>query len=319
MSHKIKCDICGNELEESDDVWYLAEHGKPICPDCKPIIELRKFYDNYLNENYTKEHNSEIWLKNFYRVNSTTRVLDKYKEDWDYIDRCKKVEEFLDSTKSGRKYLFENIKPHLETLDSMFIKKHKFWETTGNGWFYIREATLNLVFIKLIDAYKGKENKCSIEKLFNILENNISNFENFELQHKICFEKSKDVLEFRFSKFPVRQFITIAKKSLNEFEPFLEAIKGIRDKECAHNGKIDPSKYRKLDYKTLKRLIELLLVIYDGFLLLTTHHESYFTQYSYGVFYDNIENLVELGKVKEKEKEIEFKKQFKNLLEKTNS
>lgn len=319
MSHKKVCEICGLEFEESDDIFELAIKGPAKCPECVLLQDLEDFYNNYTNKNYSKEHNSEIYHKNFIPFNDYTgSVLDDYDEEWLWTTKNRFLEDFVKRVKEGRNFLFQRIKPQIEILDSFFINKLEFWRESLNGAYYIREASLNYTFIKINECFQGKDCSYSISKLKNLLINNINLFYSNKVIHRIRFKKSQDLIENEFTKFPIDEFLIKLDTIEKFFDPQLKAIKLIRDKECAHNEKIDLSMYEPLDYKMLKRLLGLLLKMYDGFLLAATLHERYSTYYDFNINLKGVNELFKAGKKKREDEIKELEAEIKNLKKQNN-
>ncbi len=273
-THKKKCDICGLEFDEVNDLDVLVTSGPAKCPECKFILELQQVMINHWNTFKDAESNNPIEQKNFlpdgqydfgYGITQTFK-LDEYNQFYEYQNRTKRVKDLIERIDKARRYLYFEVEPQMKILESIFENKDRFWKDGGNLLYHVKNASLEFLVVKIKEMLKS-ESKYSLSKIRNIIE---SNKKVYYVDHKIIsvkkFKISGDELRVDFPEFPIDLLFTAIDKVLEDYKGIVNAIADYRDNKFAHIGELkrEEESSRELTYRKLKRIFNSLKIIFDG-------------------------------------------------------
>lgn len=303
-THLKKCDICGMEYEESDDLSYLLIHGPAECPYCSKIIKLRKILEKYSNEYHSNLIDNEIYERNFYPDNHeseepfgqevSSSTLDEHLLEYVAENRTQSIEEIINRIQFVRKYLITRVGAQFEILDSIYEKKNIFWRETGNFLNFVHDASFQYIIIKLKEIL-GSSSKYSITKIRNCIENNqTAIFKKQKVYEVYTFKKSGDVLKQLFPVFPILEYLNNIDDVLNEYKNMIQAINILRDKEFAHlDGTNVDEYYKEINYVGLKRIYNSLRIIYDGFLCSVAPEKLNIIMLDYNMWFSHLDDITE--------------------------
>ena len=273
-SHLKKCDICGLDFHETNDLNLLAISGPGICPKCIEINELRTAIKNYSHKIFELESSNPIEQRNFYKDQKTSvfgvtsYTLDSYERFFKIENRTKRIQNIIKRISSARLYLYKEVEQYIQILESFFIRKDCFWSEFGNLAFYIRDAIIQFVVIKLKEFIRSDSSFC-IEKIINELKNNKNHiFAEQTITEIKKFKKSGDILETKYPRFEIENYFCKINNVLTAYDPIFEKFIVARDEHFAH---IDVPKLKEQPLKDvsifdLKRIFNSMKIIYDGFL-----------------------------------------------------
>ena len=303
-THLKKCDICGMEYEESNNLSYLVIYGPTKCPYCSKIIKLKEILEKYSDEHHSNLVDNEIYRRNFYpdfqekettfgqKVSSFT--LDEHLHDYDVEKRTQTIEEIINRIQFIREFLITRVGAQFEILDSIYEKKNIFWRETGNFLNFVHDASFQYIIIKLKEIL-GSSSKYSITKIRNLIFNNqTAIFEKQKVNEVYIFKRSGDVLKQPFPVFPILEYLSNIDDVLNEYKNIIHAINILRDKEFAHlDGTNVDEYYKEINYVGLKRIYNSLRIIYDGFLCSVAPEKLDIIMMDYNMWFSHLDDITE--------------------------
>lgn len=300
--NKKKCEICGYEYDEYDNLDDLITKGPSKCPHCIKVLELRNVIEQYNLLHFENVTNNEIYKKNLYPDNSRRNIflgnnssstLDEFKKYYDPKNRSKIIEELIERIKFAREYLITRIGAQFEILDSIYEKKNVFWKETGNFLYFCHDASFQYVIIKMKELISGSNSKYSISKIKNIILNNSTSIRRQRIFEIRKYKRSGDIQKDELSKFPIVDFINKIDEVLKEFEDIINVINSLRDKAFVHLDVIDiEAYYKQIKYIDLKRIFSALKIIYDGFLCIVAPDEFHQLSMDYNMWFSHLDNIV---------------------------
>lgn len=273
---KYTCEVCGKEINESRVLFRWPGFAKGHCSDCDKIIELRDIVKNHWDEFRKKqlvaEENEfgdwEVILEQD-GITSSSRELGKYSESFDILDRTQKIKDLIENIDSARRYLYFDIAPFFEILESTFDKKNVFWRDGGNMFYYIRQSLVSKIVIHLadyLDSSKNNLSKYSLKKIRNNIENDKANiYQKQQIYSVHKFEKSGHEIKTKYDTFPINDYLSKINDVLSEYESIIIGLKDYRDNNFAHIGELKFEESKEvLTLINLRRIFNSLKIIYDG-------------------------------------------------------
>ena len=275
-THKKKCEICGLFFDESNSLDVLLVTGPAQCPFCNEIIDLESNLKDHWRQFMSIEANDPIEQRNYIKdaeeykpligdVESYT--LDKFEKTFEIIGRTKRVKAFIELLEKARKYLYETIHPQIQILESFYERKDRFWLDGGNLCYYIKNAVVESVVIKLKE-YLNSNSSFSLPKIRNIVRNDKKYlFDSHKIYIIKKFQKSGDISKIKFPHFEIEKYLVKLDAVLDSYSNIINAIQDYRNNMFAHiNVLNDPNNSEKeLTFHNIKRIFNSLRIIYDGF------------------------------------------------------
>jgi len=206
-------------------------------------------------------------VNNEFGIKVQTFTLDKYTKEYQILNRTKYINDLIERIVYIREFLLTRVGPQFKILDSIYEDKDLFWKEGGNLVYYVNDATLQYVVIKLKELLLNNS-RYSIPKIKNLISSRQKQiFEEQEIFEIYKFEHSGDVMHEKYEPFPIIEYLNKMDKVFDSYKEILNAIADIRDNEYAHIGKVkSEDSLKKINYCGLKRVFNSLNVIYDGFL-----------------------------------------------------
>lgn len=302
-THKKKCEICGMLFDEPNDLEILVVRGPTQCPYCKEIIELKQEITKHWNEFVDRESNNPIEDQNMIKdedyesINlygkTESYTLDSYETSFEIKGRIEVVKDFIERVQSARKYLYEVVEPQIKILESLYERKDLFWKYGGNLHYYVRNASVQFVVIKLKE-YLGTTSKYSIHKLRNIIAQHKERL--FDEHHVIeikKFNRSGDVMRTEYPHFEIDKYLNKLDNVLSSYAKTINAISDYRDTQFAHIGdlKKPEESSKELTYFNIKRVFNSLKIIYDGFYYSIAPDLFANVRYDYQLWFDYLNQI----------------------------
>lgn len=309
MSKIIKtCKYCGLEYEDYDDLESLIKFKSGKCNKC---IGLEKIVD--FVSDYSSKHRDCVWKNKVYERNMikdnhqhiqgvTSFTLAKHTSSYIVKKRTKRVQLVIDKIIFIREYLYQNLEPIFEILDSIYIKKDVFWNDTGNLIRFVHNCCFQEAVLKLRELLMNSSCKYSVKKICNtLLSDSKYLFKEQEIYEHIEFIESKDVIQEKYEPFNINEFVKLIDSVLEENKNILDAMKDYRDNMFAHIDELkNENSSKAMSYVNLKRMFSLAKNIYDGFLFVVAPDK-----YAHIVFNSNIwfSHLNEMSAIYKKHRE----------------
>lgn len=330
-THKKKCEICGLEFDEPNDLDVLVVNGPSRCPHCKDILRLRDVLHKQQEAIYRADDSNETIQANFYKVaeqsggpvQTETYQLDEYDRSFEIlradgaIGRTKWLNEFIERLKNARDYLYFQVGPQMEILKSIYETHDAFWDYGGNFIRYSSQASVEFVVTKLKEYLSG-ESKYSISKIRNILANDKRRiYDDNHITEIKKFKKSGQIAKTEYPHFPIEDYLKEMDNTLQAYASQIKAIKDIRDNEFAHfgNGPKSQDSEKEITYSNIKRIYNSLLIIYDGFLFSVAPdlYANYSIDYQmwFAMLNEACEDYEKMKEIRKKELQEAFQKEFK--------
>ena len=168
-------------------------------------------------------------------------------------------------------------------------KKDVFWGETGNLLRYVHNASFEYVVIKLKELLSGNKSKYSITKIRNILTNNKNKvFGNQNIFTVFKYDNGEE-FKIKYDPFPIIDYLD----KINSYKHIINAIADYRDNYFAHiSERKDNKSSKNLNYVNIKRIYNMIKLIYDGFLFAIAPDKltSLFVEHNFMFFHLN--NLV---------------------------
>ena len=250
---KLKCSICEDNFESAVSPHYRLSDNTVVCPNCQKIGELKEMFLEF-DSRSCDSANSEVSEDN-QQLDAAYDVVN------DFVDRINFVREFL----------YAKIGAHLKILDSISNNQDIFWKESGDLPLFVFEGSFQYVVIKLKE-FIGSKSKYSLGKIKNILLDNCSRFsKKIEMHGGWAIDETKSAFAQRHT---IKNYVDKVDEVTKKYEATINAIKKLRDKRFAHLDAADVSSYySELNCFDLKRIFNLLKIIYDGFLYLIAPDE----------------------------------------------
>jgi hypothetical protein len=278
-NHKVeivnkKCPYCNTNYKTSNDFSTIIKNGfKECCDECRRIEELKEILSDYSNNQHGKAWKNVIHKQNMVEDNEQpiehVKIFSArtYHISFRVINRSKRIIEIIDLIDETRKMLYLEVAGQFEVLDSIYENKNVFWNEGGNLIRYVHNASFAFVVIKLKELLSGMNSKCSIKKLRNIFENEKNRLFGEQKIFEVYKYDNGDEFEEVFDVFPIVDYLNKIDELLNEYSNSINAINDFRDNYFAHIGELkDENSSKNLSYKNIKRIFNLIKLIYDGFL-----------------------------------------------------
>lgn len=272
-THKKKCDICGGEFDEPNDLSILLINGPSKCVDCKYIIELKDILISHWEDFRKAESNSPIEERNMILddeysnsfIKTTTFSLDEFEQTYDIKGRTKKVKEVIERIDKARKFLYFSVEPQIKILESIYENKDIFWKNCGNLSYHVKNASFEFVVIKLNEMLTSNS-KYSLNKFKNIIINEMKAlFQEHQIVSVRTFKRSGDVQKTAYPQFPIEKYLKAIDIVTKDYADIIFALKYYRDNVFAHIGELKKvESINELTYRKLKRTFNSLKIIYDG-------------------------------------------------------
>ncbi len=302
-THSKKCEICGEFFDEPNDLEFLVVNGPSKCPHCIKVIELKDVLIKHWNEYRDRQSRNPVEQRNYIKdstdsyyegVTITSSHLDDHDEKTILIGRTAFVKETIDLIESGRKQLYFQMDAQLKILESIYERKDRFWNDGGNLWGYIRDASLQLLVVKLRE-YLGNKSKFSITKIQNrILNRQADLFERHRVITRTTFRRTGDVMETEYPHFPIDEYLSKLDDVLAAYRKTIDAIADVRDNLIAHFGKLrDEDSVKEVTFRNIKRILNSLKIIYDGFLYSVAPDKFAHLRVEHNMFFDSLNKISE--------------------------
>ncbi|MDY4934131.1 MAG: hypothetical protein SPH55_02625 [Eubacteriales bacterium] len=316
MSKIIKqCPYCGLDFETYDgyeDVF--KEDFKVCCDKCKDIQQLKdiisscqnihsdKEFDNPINKAYREAH--MLQNNDFEQRRVLERIVFKVE------NRSSAAENIIERLDFARQLLYTNIAAQFEILDSIYITKNKFWNELGKLYNYVHESSFEYVVIKLKELISGADSKYSVLKFRNIFKDSFDSIFGKQQITATYIYSNGDSIEILYDPFPIIEYLDKITIMQNEYSELTTALDDFRDKVCAHIDKLkNQGTPYNLTYANVKRIFNMLKIIYDGFLFAVAPDKYTPVFFQSNIWFSNMDYIVEKFK--------EFRnKQYEEILNK---
>lgn len=302
-SHPKKCEICGKYFEEPNDTSILILRRPSRCPDCKEILELRDLLADHWNKYQDLESNNPVEERNFIQDSepiqnelggtTTTYTLDDFTEKI-IVKRSHEVENIIESIERARNFLYFQVDAQFTILESLFERKDRFWDDGGNFKGYVRDASLQVLVIKLRE-YLGSKSKLSLGKLRNrIHEKRKAIYLDGRPTIKKTFKRSGDVMETQFPIFPIEEYLSKLDTVLETYKSTIDAMIDYRDNLFAHLDSLKNAESAKyMTFTNVKRIFNSLKVIYDGLLYSVAPDRFKHLRVEHNMWFDHMNHISE--------------------------
>lgn len=275
MDKTIRCVVCGNEVPRNKAIMLAFRYKRTFCDECSAVGEIDnvcvKHWDLFMKAKYEDPVEQRNYFKDTTEEGNpyVGYTLDKFSYKYDVKNRSKQVETFIKEIDYARRYLYTNIKPHMQILESLFDRKQTFWLDAGNAWYYIRQSLISYIVIQTkeyFDRSKQNKSKLSLYRFINIIRNNKKAlYEDPIIKYVRTFNKSGDISTVFLEQFPINDFLERLQDVLDLYSPILESIEDYRDNVFAHVGdlknKDDHESY--LTLQNLRKIVNSLTIILD--------------------------------------------------------
>lgn len=301
-----KCKICGRVLSEDEALNSMFKYRQLGCPDCLEILHLQTLAINHWDMFKRAESSNPVEDKNYSEEKPinlkdgssiTVRTLGAYETTYIAKGRTNYVENVIKEIDNVRRFLYQNIAPYFEILESMYNKNYQFWKDGGDLWFYVKNAVVSYIVIHLkeyLDNSKHNKSKHSIYRFKNIIENNSEKL--FDNQKIFCvktFKKSGDTMKTQFECFPIKEYFNRLDIILQKYQSIIDTIDDYRNNVYAHAGTLknkDESE-TQLTLINLRKVFNSLKIIYDC-LSYSIAPDRYATlKYTFNNWYDHLESI----------------------------
>ena len=328
MQKEQKCKVCGKTLSEKELFNAELHYRQKGCSDCLEILNLQRLAIEHWDKFKKAESDNPIVDKNYSAEKPvvtksgaavTFRTLGSYTTTYKVVGRTNYVITVIEEIDHARRFLYQDVGPYFEILESMFDKKYHFWKDGGNLWLYTKNAVVSYIVIRLkeyLDNGKQNKSKHSIYRFKNIIENNSKKlFDNQKISCVKKFDKSSDIVEIPFERFPIKEYLNRLDVVLQKYGSIIETIDDYRNNVYAHTGAL-----RKKDESeaqstliNLRKVFNSLKIIYDCLFYSVAPDKFTNLNYNFNVWYDHLNCISEyydrkVTKTLEKEMDISQKK-----------
>ena len=269
-----RCDFCNTEFEDNDDINHIVKYGIKRCQDCIEIYKLQDFLDEYRRIHHRKELQHEVCKKNFVKAteqkiaNATSYHSPHLKITYEVVDRNNDVNNIIKKIDFVRKLLVVDIGAQFEILDSIYEKKDIFWEELGNLLMYVHNASYSYIVIKLKELLSGYKSDYSIQKIKQSFKDNYELYTKKQKVYEVFTYENGASFKIKYEKFPIDEFINIVDGLFEHYKSTIGTIDDFRDKFFAHiDSEGIPESAKDLSYVNIKRIYNMIKLIFDGFLL----------------------------------------------------
>lgn len=275
-THPKKCEICGGVFEEPNDLDVLIVKGPFRCPDCGEIIRLKQVLIDHWNELTSKQSNDPIENRNLIKNpteiktrygTTTSYTLDDYEKSFEIEGRTRYVREKIELIDEARNLLYLPLDAQLKILESIYERKDRFWGDGGNLAGYVRDASFQVLVIKLRE-FLGGNSKYSYTKIKNELQNRRKALYD---DHKIVevrkFKRSGEVMKTEYPHFPIEDYLGKLNDVIEAYKKKTDALIDYRNGVFVHtSGLKNPESEHYMTFRNVKQILNSLKIIYDGFL-----------------------------------------------------
>jgi len=298
MKIKKLCRFCDSEYDDQNDFSYILKNGNDVCPNCIEINKLKELLKKYSDSQSDKEWDSSIHKKNMIEdnidygngVKSYTSL--HYSSSFRFENRCKTINELIERIDYARRLLAVEIAGQFEILDSIYEKKNVFWEESGNFLRYVHNASFEYVVIKLKELLSGFNSKYSILKIKNLLVNNKSNINNQKIYEVFTYDNG-DQFEIKFDVFPMLDYLNKIDGLIEMYKETINAISDFRDNYFAHISSLkDEASSKNLSYVNIKRIFNMLKLIYDGLLYAVAPDKYTNLIVDHNIYISHLDNII---------------------------
>lgn len=275
MEEIIRCKYCNKAISgKTDTLPKIDNLLSDVCEDCWQIEKLKNYVLNYSNRHKENVIRNALYNKNLIKDdydygNGVKSYSLSYRSDSFKVEkRTKRVKMIINKIEKVRKYLYFELEPTFEILDSIIIKKDIFWEESGNLHFFVFKNCIYNAALRISEFLANKNSKYSVESIKkNLLAESKYVFKEQKIYEIIKFERSEDVLEEKYETFRMEEFASLIDDVINNYEFIIKSIKKYRDKHIAHVEDIDfENQDILITYRNLKMAFSLAKTIYDSFL-----------------------------------------------------
>jgi len=319
------CRHCGKLLSDDTNLKLVFEYETDkLCEECTKVQDVIKFVSDYSHNHSNKVWRNEIHERNMipdnidYGSGVKSYTLAKHTSSYKVIKRTKRVQSLVDKIVYIREYLYFNLNPIFEILDSIYIKKDKFWNETGNLIRYVHNTCFQEAVLKLSELLINGSSKYSIKKIKNsLLADSKYVFMEQEIYERMEFEKSGDVLEERFEPFDINTFVDLIDGTLDYYKAITNALKDYRDTRFAHIDELHSDESSKtLSYVNLKRMFSLTKAIYDGFLYVVAPDKYATIILDSNIWFSHLNEMTDAYKREQDTRKKRYEEEFASLLKK---
>lgn len=285
-----------------DDVQRIKSvscYRNIYCKDCIEIAKLQKINIVHWNKFQYAEMNDPIEQRNYHKDKEDVLnglevlTLDNFKKEYRVENRTKKAERLITEIEYARRHLYEDVKPYLYILETMFDKKYSFWKDGGNYWYYIRNSLVSYLVIHLKEFFDNGKNKSklSLYRIKNVVLNNKNNlYKRPKITCVRTFEKSGDVSNVAFENYPIDEYLKQLDVVLKEYEPIIQSIEDYRNNVYAHVGDLKDviNHQAQLTLKNIRKTVNALKVIFDGLSYSIAPDKFVNIQIDYNIWIDHL-------------------------------
>lgn len=313
MEKEQKCKVCGRPLSEEELFESTIKYHQNGCPDCAEILNLQKLAIEHWDKFKQAEMNNPIEDKNYSEEEPivasdgsaiTVKTLGAYSTSYEVEGRTNFVENVIKEIDVARRFLYQDIGPYFEILESMFNKNYRFWKDGGNLWLYVKNAIVSYIVIHLkeyLDNSKHNKSKHSIYRFINIIQNN--NEKLFKKQKIFCvksFKKSKDVMKTLFECFPIEEYLNRLDVLLQKYKSIIETIDDYRNNVYAHSGTLKKKEESENQFTliNLRKIFNSLKIVYDCLSYSIAPDKFAHLNYDYNIWYDHLNTISQFYETK---------------------
>ncbi len=306
MEKEQKCKVCGCVLSEDELFKSVLKYGQKGCPDCLEVLNIQALAIEHWNKFKQVESDNPIEENNYSNEKPiivedgstvTVRTLGTCETTYRKEGRTNFVKNVIKEIDTARRFLYQDIGPYIEILESMYNKKNRFWEDGGNLRLYVKNAIVSYIVIHLkeyLDNNKHNKSKHSIYRFKSIIENNSEKL--FENQKIFCikkFKESGDTMETQFECFPIKEYLDRLDIILQKYKGIIESIDDYRDNVYAHTGtlKNKEESENQLTLINLRKIFNSLKIIYDCLSYSIAPDTFANLTYDFNIWYDHMNNI----------------------------
>lgn len=291
MKETKKCMFCDSEYENNtnEKIFY---NSNGCCEECKEIQQLYEFINNYLTTQDKKMFLNPIYRQNILDGENLVEFRSSPNDKFLEVKRSAYVREIVEKIDHVRNLLAIDISGYFEILDSIYEERNIFWNETGNLLRYVHNSSFEYIVIKLKSLLLEKSSKYSIRKIKNLLMDNRANDPGNKILKKIEF-KNGDFFIIEYDSFPMAEYFEKIDLMIKKYSPIINAIADYRDNRFAHIGELKNKESTfYLSYVNIKRIFNMLKLIYDGLLISIAPDKFYNIYVDQNIHFAHLDQIV---------------------------
>lgn len=291
------CQFCGSKCVDISNLDVSMLNSNVCCEKCKEIESLQILIKDYIKDYRMLEINNTIYDKNmvedpYQQIEGITSYSSRFhRTNYRIVKRTKFVKNIIDTIDFVRKFLSIDIAAQFEILDSIY-NKDVFWKESGNLILYVHNASIEYIVIKLKELLTGSGSKYSIEKLKNVFIKEKKRIFNNSKIVKVFKYENGESFEIEYKPFHVIEYLNKIEVLLNEYSGLINDISDFRDNKCAHIGKLKNQSHDNLTYINIKRIYNMIKIIYDGFMIAIAPDKFATLVVDHNIWFSNLNRIV---------------------------